>query len=178
VATRSRSCLRPNAAGCYCRQLGWELSRNGKLQQHKFALGTDLKEGQRRERRLRELWDLYEESRKDPRPRWPAHLLDVAKRIAKGEREVPVERNPDETQITYAGRIQRLQSQYPVVVFVPGDRLAFEVGRAARGKLEAIPIPEDLLARVCSTKRCEITRSESRGNTIAPSLDVSRSGHR
>jgi integrase len=144
VSTRSRSYLRPNAAGCYCRQLGWELSRNGKLQQHKFALGTDLKEAQRRERRLRELWDLFEESQKDSRPLWPEHLLDVAKRIAKGDREVPVERKPDETQITYAGRIQRLQSQYPVVAFVPADRLAYEVGRAARAKLEAIPIPEDL----------------------------------
>ncbi len=130
--------MRPGPDGYYSRQLGWEISRSGKLQQHKFRLGTDRKEAERRERRLRTLWEQYEATRKESRPLWPEGLLAIAQSIAKGGREIAVARRPDELQMTYANRIRRLQVRYPVIAFVPEDQYAFDVGQEALQELDRL----------------------------------------
>jgi hypothetical protein len=139
MATRSRQKWKPDSRGYYTRQLGWELSKSGKLQQHKFILGTDRKEAERRERKLRELWDSFCNSCEDERPLWPEDLLIIAKRIAKGTPEIPIPRGPSEKQHQYAARIQRMQTKYPVILFLPEDQHAYEVGQAALELFEAIP---------------------------------------
>ncbi|QDU96273.1 hypothetical protein [Lignipirellula cremea] len=139
MATRSRRTWKPDPRGYYSRQLGWERSRSGKLQQHKFLLGTDRKEAERRERKLSELWDTFAASCQEDRPLWPDDLLIIAKRIAKGTPEIPIPRGPSEKQHQYAARIQRMQAKYPVVLFLPEDQHAYEVGQAALEMFEAIP---------------------------------------
>ena len=139
MATRSRQKWKPDSRGYYIRQLGWELNKSGKLQQHKFILGTDRKEAERRERKLRELWDSFCNSCDDERPLWPEDLLIIAKRIAKGTPEIPIPRGPSEKQHQYAARIQRMQAKYPVILFLPEDQHAYEVGQAALELFEAIP---------------------------------------
>ncbi|EAQ80610.1 hypothetical protein [Blastopirellula marina] len=148
MATRSRRTWKPDARGYYSRQLGWERTQSGKLQQHKFLLGTDRKEAEHRERKLKELWDRFCESCDEPRPLWTDHLLMIAKRIAKGIPNVPVRRGADELQYNYAGRIQRMQAKYPVVLFLPEDQYAFDVGQAALEMFEAIPgVPRDMIIK-------------------------------
>lgn len=139
MATRTRRNWKPDPRGYYARQIGWERSKSGKLQQHKFLLGTDRKEAERRERKLRELWDRFVEGSTDTRPLWPDDLMVVAKRIAKGIPEIPIPRGVNEKQCDYAARIQRMQAKYPVVLFLPEDQHAFEVGQAALEMFEAIP---------------------------------------
>jgi len=125
--------------------LGWERSKSGKLQQHKFLLGTDRKEAERRERKLCELWESFCKCSDDPRPLWPDDLLIIAMRIAKGIPQIPVPRGPAEMQHQYAARIQRMQSKYPVVLFLPEDQHAFEIGQAALELFESIPDPQSAI---------------------------------
>ena len=128
MATRSRLKWKPDSRGYFTRQIGWECSKSGKLQQHKFLLGTDRKQAEVRERKLRELWDQFAKSCTVPRPLWPTALLEVALRVAKGIPDIPVPRAPGEIQYQYAARIQRMQAKYPVICFIPTDQHAFEVG--------------------------------------------------
>lgn len=139
ATTRTRRTWKPDARGYYARQLGWVRTRSGNLQQHKFLLGTDRKEAERRERKLRELWESFCASCDDEKPLWPDDLLSIAKSIAQGIPEVTIARGKNELQITYAGRIRRIQAKYPVVLFKPKDQYAFDVGQAALDEFEAIP---------------------------------------
>ena len=139
MATRSRLTWKPDSRGYYTRHIGWERTKSGKLQQHKFLLGTDRKEAERRERKLRELWDEFEKTCQEHRPLWPDGLLEVAMRVAKGAINIPVPRGPKEKQFQYTARIQRMQAKYPVICFIPEDQHAFEIGQAALEMFEAIP---------------------------------------
>ena len=143
MATRARRNWKPDPRGYYSRQIGWERSKSGKLQQHKFLLGTDRKEAERRERKLRELWDTFAANCKEDRPLWPDDLLIVAKRVAKGIPDVPIPRGPNEKQLQYAARVQRLQAKYPVLLFLPEDQHAYEVGQAALELFESVPSDSD-----------------------------------
>ncbi len=140
MATRSRLNWAPDSRGYYTRQIGWERSKSGKLQQHKFLLGTDRKQAEIRERKLRELWDQFEKSSTEPRPLWPEALVEIAARIAKGIPDIPVPRAPREMQHQYAARLQRMQAKYPVICFIPEDQHAYEIGQAALELFEAVPI--------------------------------------
>jgi hypothetical protein len=151
MATRTRRNWKPDPRGYYSRQIGWERSKTGKLQQHKFLLGTDRKEAERRERKLRELWDSFVAGSKDARRLWSDDLMVVAKRVAKGIPEIPIPRGPSEKQHEYAARIQRMQSKYPVVLFLPEDQHAFEIGQAALELFESIPHEDDVPIRKVDT---------------------------
>ncbi len=135
----SRQKWKPDSRGYYTWQLGWERSKSGKLQQHKFILGMDRKDAERRERKLRELWDSFCNSCEDERSLGPEDLLIIAKRIAKGTPEIPIPRGPSEKQHQYASRIQRMQAKYPVILLLPEVQHAYEVGQAALELFEAIP---------------------------------------
>ena len=60
MATRRRTTWKPDHSGQYPKQIGWKLSASGKRTQHKFRLGTHQREAERREARLRALWDVIE----------------------------------------------------------------------------------------------------------------------
>jgi hypothetical protein len=61
VGSRRRTAWRPDRQGRYARQLGWKVNEQGKLVQHKFYLGTDERQADRRNHKLEELWDRVEE---------------------------------------------------------------------------------------------------------------------
>ncbi len=130
MATRSCLTWKPDARGYYTRHIGWERTKTGKLQQHKFLLGTDRKEAERRERKLRELWDEFEKCREEHRPLWPDGLLEVAMRVANGAINIPVPPGPKEKQFQYTVRIQRSLARQPGIYFFPEDLQAFEIDRA------------------------------------------------
>ncbi|MDB5342015.1 MAG: hypothetical protein JWP89_392 [Schlesneria sp.] len=143
MATRSRT-RKPDARGNYTRNIGWIRSKAGNVIQPKFNLGTDRKEAERRERKLRELWGDFEKTCQERRPLWPDGLLEVAMRVAKGAINIPVPRGAKEKQHQYAARIQRMQMKYPVICFLPEDQHAFEIGQAALEMFESIPDLPDL----------------------------------
>ena len=78
TATRTRRIWKPDLRGYYTRQLGWKLSGTGKRQQHKFILGTDRREAERRDRKLQELREAFVEGLPEPRPLWSSSVLEVA----------------------------------------------------------------------------------------------------
>lgn len=139
MASRSRLQWKPDPRGYFTRQIGWKISRSGKTQQHKFILGTDRREAEARERKLRELWDQFEKTSSIPRPTWPEGLLRIAERVAKGDREMPVPRLLNESHHSYATRIIRMQVMYPVICFLPEDKPAYDTGVAASKMFEVIP---------------------------------------
>ena len=58
MATRQRKDWTAEANGQYTRNLGWKLNEStGEYVQHKFYLGTDRKQAERRNQRLVELWE-------------------------------------------------------------------------------------------------------------------------
>jgi len=129
MATRERRSWKLDAQGHYARQIGWKVATNGKRVQHKFRLGADLNEAKRREQKLRQIWESVERCSSEPLPVWTSFALDVAKRVAKGEDDIVLSRSDGESDLAYAGRIQELQREVPVVRFVPGDVDAYSRGR-------------------------------------------------
>lgn len=139
MVTRARTEWRPNKQGYYTRQIGWKFSESTRRHfQHKFTLGRELTEAQWRENRLTELWQRFERSQSEQRPIWPVHLLDIAKQIAKGNRQYVVAMRSNEMPVSYAGRIQRLEADYPVVSYTAQNERAFEVGKECLRVLEGI----------------------------------------
>ena len=139
-ASRTRKNWKADSRGYFSRQIGWERSKSGKVQQHKFLLGKDRQQAEWRERKLREIWDRFANSSQEKKPFWPLDLLEIAKLIAKGVEEIAVVPYSGETPLQYADRIQGIQSDHPVVLFVPADRYKYDVGVAANHCLGQIPV--------------------------------------
>lgn len=154
MTSRTRRKWKPDPRGYYCRQIGWVLSQNGKKQQQKFLLGKDLTQAERRERKLRELWDRYASGLEDDQPLWPSDLLQVAKLVARGVEEISVAIQSGETPYGYAERIRHLQVNHPVGLFVPVDQYFYDVGCAALHCFEKVrtgSAVEDMVALLPAT---------------------------
>jgi len=74
--------LKADAQGRYRPYLGWKLGDDGVRRQHRFNLGTDRKEAERRMARLRELWAENEEVAGEPT--WTPFALSWGNQIAQG----------------------------------------------------------------------------------------------
>ena len=132
MATRQRKDWTAEANGQYTRNLGWKLNeRTGEYVQHKFYLGTDRKQAERRNQRLVELWEQEERRHTGAgRATWNPLTLRIAKAFANGEIQITVERQGNSPE-AYARYIHRLASSYPMVSFVPEDSESYENGSAA-----------------------------------------------
>ena len=138
--------------GKYARQVGWKFSRNGKLLQHKFRLGDDLKEAKRREQKLLELWNHIEQEAIEQPVVWPAVVLDWAKQIAQGRVQIEIPRKPHDTSNAYARYLHRLQRHYPMISFVAEDEEAYVSG-AADNRTMAEGQINDLQEQIAITKK-------------------------
>jgi len=97
MGTRSRANWKLDAQGQYSRQIGSKLSRNGKRGQHKFRLGSDLNEAQRRERCLADLWQQIAAMSDGQAPSWNEDTLEIGSQIARGQQPVCLPRRQSET---------------------------------------------------------------------------------
>ena len=123
MATRQRKAWKPESNGQYTRNLGWKLDeKTGKYTQHKFYLGTDLKQAERRKQRLEELWEHIERTHTgEGKPTWDSMTLKIAKALARGEVQIVVERQWPNSPEAYARYLHRLATAFPMVSFVPED---------------------------------------------------------
>lgn len=128
MATRNRQTWNLDNQGEYARQIGWKHSRNGKLQQHKFRLGSDLKEAQRRERKIVEFWERIEETTDTTPVVWTDFTLDVARQLAKGKLLIEIPRKQYDSPEAYARYLHRVQKHYPMISFVAEDEDAYTEG--------------------------------------------------
>lgn len=88
MAPRSGRLSNPDAQGQYARQLGWKQNPSGSRLQHKFRLGTDRREAERRDDRLRQLWEQICKDKPAGKALWDDLTLEIAKQIARGEEKI------------------------------------------------------------------------------------------
>ena len=163
MVTRARRQWKPDSRGYYTRQLGWKLTKSGKRQQHKFILGTDLRQAEVREVKLREIWTAVVSQAREPDPLWSGTDLEVGRAVAKGADDFFLARNIGETPTSYAGRLRRLQKRFAVIVVMPMDRRAYRIG-------------EDNLARLdAATDKAELASFQTHLENVDPAKVLSTS---
>ena len=129
MATRTGRLSKPDSQGQYVRQLGWKLTPKGSKGQHKFRLGTDRPEAERRDARLRQLWETIERDCCDGQPLWDDLTLEIAKQIAKGVINVDLDPvSTEELPYAYAERLQSIQNRFPFLRFSPSDEKRYTRG--------------------------------------------------
>jgi hypothetical protein len=134
MAPRNGRLSKPDSQGHYSRQLGWKLNDKGARVQHKFRLGADRREAERRDDRLRQLWEQIDSHAPPGKAVWDDVTLEIARQLAKGANSIalgPV--SEDESPKDYAQRLQRIQNRFRFLRFVASDeqRHAAGVGEAA-----------------------------------------------
>lgn len=124
MPTRKRE-LSPDAKGRYRPYVGWKIGEDGSRKQHRFNLGTDRREAEKRLSRLREL---YEQNCKvNGEDVWSPLALSYAEEIARGKFEIaypPI--SPDvpveDPRLEYAQMIRVDNSRFPAVRIIPADQ--------------------------------------------------------
>ena len=132
MATRRRSSWKLDNQGQYAKQIGWKLSASGKRTQNKFRLGTHQREAERREARLRALWDVIECRISDfdfEEPQWTPLTLDWAKQVADGTYPPLAALEPGELARNATG-VPSLQHAFTGSPRGPFDFSTFELGRS------------------------------------------------
>ena len=121
MPTRTKKKWKADARGRFPRELGYKRNERGELVPHKFYLGQDLVEAQRRNVRLEELWEVIERDHEIfdwSSGEWNGLTMMIGREIAKGNYQITVPRNnnlPD----AYARYLHRLQNSFRMVTFVP-----------------------------------------------------------
>lgn len=117
--------LKPDSKGRYRPYLGWKVGDDGVRRQHRFNLGADRREAERRMARLRELWE--ENEKVAGEPTWTPFALSAANSIAQGDYKIPYRLDAataeamEEPVAEYAQTIHILREQFPSLEIVPGD---------------------------------------------------------
>ena len=117
--------LKPDQKGRYRPYLGWKVGEDGERRQHRFNLGADRKEAERRMARLRELW--AENKKAAGEPTWTPFALSAAISIARGVYKIPYRVDAstaealEEPVAEYAQLIHVLREQFPSLEIVAAD---------------------------------------------------------
>lgn len=119
--------LKRNKKGDFERNLGWKITKSGKRSQQKFYLGSDEKEATKRLARIIEFWEHIEATRKDPR--WYDNELEWAKRLARGELQIPIE-SWGENAHSYVAGLNMMSRRYPMLNFVGADESKLKEGQS------------------------------------------------
>lgn len=61
MPTRTRTTWKPRADGQFDSRVGWKLGPQGKRVQHRFRIGSELREAKRRDHLLRQIWERIEQ---------------------------------------------------------------------------------------------------------------------
>jgi len=126
MAARNRD-LRPDPQGRYRPYLGWKIGEDGVRRQHRFNLGTDKREAERRFVKLRELFDenlrVYDAGDEDI---WSPLALSYAEKIAKGKYRIsypplPPDGGYTDPLLEYAQMVHTVRGWFPSLELVPED---------------------------------------------------------
>ncbi|MDB5387298.1 MAG: Resolvase helix-turn-helix domain protein [Planctomycetaceae bacterium] len=129
MAPRSGRLSNLDSQGQYVRQLGWKQNANGSRVQHKFRLGADKREAERRDDRLRQLWEQICKDTPQAEALWDNLTLEIAKQIAKGDDRIVVPPNSEkEAAPAYADRLQGIQNRFAFLRFAPSDTELYAQG--------------------------------------------------
>lgn len=141
--------LKPDAQGRYRPYLGWKLGEDGVRRQHRFNLGSDRKEAERRMARLRELWAESEKAAGEPT--WTPFALGAANQIAQGIYKIPFDdgyaKQREDPATEYGQMLNVFRGHYPSLEIVPADTELYAESLRRNAYLEnrAIKETEEIL---------------------------------
>ncbi|QDU26281.1 hypothetical protein ETAA8_13580 [Anatilimnocola aggregata] len=118
MPTRSRTVWKQRDDGQFDCRVGWKLNATGKREQHRFRLGADLKDAQRRDHLLRLMWHRIEEA-DGTGAVWSDETLELAKLAARGTVHFHLRRTLDEGVVPYVQRVNRLRRTFPMLAILP-----------------------------------------------------------
>ena len=135
--------LKPDSKGRYRPYIGWKLGDDGTRRQHRFNLGTDRKEAERRYARIQALYDddcrLSAEAPLEAQQRatvagcWSPRAFQYAQQIADGATAIEMSLDPWQTGSVDPRSIVELQRgieharrDYPSLDFVPDDPAVYD----------------------------------------------------
>jgi hypothetical protein len=123
MGSRTRD-LRPDPQGRYRPYLGWKVGEDGKRRQHRFNLGTDKREAERRFAKIRELYE--DNCRLVREDLWSLLALSYAEEIARGRHRItylppPPELCIDDPVTDYAQMLQVDRDRFPSLDLIPSD---------------------------------------------------------
>lgn len=118
MPTRTRTVWKPRDDGQFDCRVGWKAKIDGKREQPRFRLGVNLKEAQRRDRVLRQMWERIEENSEEG-ALWNEESLELAKMVAKGLVHFHVPRQPEEGVVPYVLRVNRMRQAFPMLAILP-----------------------------------------------------------
>lgn len=143
---RKKGSLAQTVRGEFCRNLGWLLSRDGKLAQPRFYLGYERGAAELKASQLETVWLIvertWERDHRPGKPVWTTDTLLVAKAVSKGERAVQLdprsgidpERASTIPSETYPSYLQQLQRDFPMVEIDYDDGALEERGMERLGR--------------------------------------------
>jgi hypothetical protein len=120
MPTRTKKKWKADSRGRYPRELGYKQNERGELVPHKFYLGEDVVEAQRRNVRLEELWEVIERDHEifNWPVEWNSLTMMIGREIAKGNYQITMPRKGNDPD-AYARYLHRLQNSFRMVTFVP-----------------------------------------------------------
>lgn len=125
-STVRKKSLKADSKGIIWVNIGWKLTKGGSRSQGKVSLGSNLREAERRLHRIEELWEHIARANEDPQ--WDDFTFDIAKRMGKGETQIPVPMVQEEYAFEYAARVNELIKRYPTVHFAVESKDVYEEG--------------------------------------------------
>ena len=168
MAIRTKRSWKPDSRERYSRNLGVARKASGKIEAHRFYLGTDLTEAKRRNDRLEDLWKCIEKEHEQFGwvLEWNLFTLMIGREIGRGNYRIVVPRKNNHPD-AYARYINRLQSAFPMVLFVPE---ADETQTYDHGAEQARSLAMSSLKRRTSKFRSELEDKLVRGGGLAASV--------
>lgn len=125
MAIRKRS-LNPDALGRYRPYIGWRFDLDGVRRQHRFNLGTDRREAERRYRRIQELYT--DDCRDSGKDLWSPRGLKYAEQLASGVATIQVGPPPsfdERAIIEYQQGIEHYRQWFPSLDIAPSDPVVY-----------------------------------------------------
>jgi hypothetical protein len=119
--------LKPDQNGLIWVNIGWKQTKSGGRSQAKFCLGEIVKDAERRNARIEELWERIES--RSSNLLWDDLTFSMAKQLAKGEMQIVIGPEHQEDVDDYAKRISRLSQAYLSINFAPADPESFDAGK-------------------------------------------------
>ena len=144
MSTRQRTAWKLRSDQQYDCRVGRKTNSRGKSDQQRFRLGGDLREAQRRDGLLRQIWNQIERLHPSQKT-WTDDTLDLAREVARGQSVIQVPRRSGEEDVPYAQRVHWLRTCFPMLALVPEPHYGAAFGvqlLSAMDRMLAIPTDE------------------------------------
>ena len=142
--------LKTDRDGYYRRNLGFRQNGAGRVSQPKFNLGSVKRVAQERLEKVAAIWRRVEleAAEEEVKAYWRGIDWEIARAVARGQREYRVERKNDDP-FHYAFNVEAIARSYPEIRVVPADEEWYRAGKAEeQEKRKDIEVDERTCLRI------------------------------